>query len=63
MHMNNQRNALHEVVPFVQFKRTKKHTWWKIATLLKVTLLHGCYSCFLNCSNGAKLHKASQITK
>ena len=31
------------------------------ATLLKVTLLHGCYSRFLNCTNGTKLRKASHI--
>ena len=30
------------------------------ATLLKVALLHGCISHFLNCTNGTKLRKASQ---
>ena len=25
--------------------------------LLKVTLLHGCFSCFLNCTNGTKRRK------
>ena len=29
----------------------------KPATLLKVTLLHGCFSRFLNCTNGTKLRK------
>ena len=29
------------------------------ATLLKVTLLHGCFSHFLNCANGTKLLKVS----
>ena len=28
---------------------------------LKVTLLYGCLSRFLNCTNGTKLHNASQI--
>ena len=30
--------------------------------ILKVTLLHGCFSRFLNCTNGAKSQKASHIT-
>ena len=32
----------------------------KPATLLKVTLLHRCFSRFLNSTNGAKLSKTSQ---
>ena len=31
------------------------------ATLLKVTLLHWCFSCFLNCMNGTKPYKAWQL--
>ena len=31
------------------------------ATLLKVTLLHGCFSRFFNCTNGTKLRNASHI--
>ena len=31
------------------------------ATLLKVKLLHGCFSRFLNCANGTKLCNASHI--
>ena len=31
------------------------------ATLLKVRLLHGCFSRFLNCANRTKSHKASHI--
>ena len=31
----------------------------KPATLLKVTLLHGCFSCSLNFANGTKSRKAS----
>ena len=34
----------------------------KPATLLKVTLLHGCFSRFLNRVNGTKSQKASQIS-
>ena len=32
------------------------------AFLLKVTLLHGCFSCFLNCKNDTKSCKASHMT-
>ena len=32
----------------------------KPAIILKVTL-HGCFSCFLNCTNGTKSSKASYI--
>ena len=40
----------------------QKHLYWKTsATLLKVTILHGCFLCFLNCTNGIKSRKASQI--
>ena len=31
------------------------------ATLLKVTILHGYFSRFLNCTNGTESHKASHI--
>ena len=34
--------------------------WLKPATLLKVTLLRGCFSRLLNCRNGTKTGKASQ---
>ena len=48
-------------------KKIEKHPWrivtlskvagfWP-ATVLKVTLLHGCFSRFLNCTNGTKLRK------
>ena len=33
----------------------------ELVTSLKVTFLHGCFSCFLNCTNGTKSLKASQI--
>ena len=35
----------------------------KPATLLKITLLHGCFSRFLNSTNGTKLGKASHLHK
>ena len=33
----------------------------KLQKALKVTLLHGCISRFLNCTNATKSRKASQI--
>ena len=59
-------DALRDLVPFVQFKKREKHPWMSVtfskmagqpATLLKVTLLHGCFSRFLNCTNGTKSRK------
>ena len=46
-------------MPFVQFKKREKHPWRSVillypATLLKITILHGCFSRFLNCRNRAK---------
>ena len=31
------------------------------APALKVKLLHGCFLCFLNCTNGTKSRKASHM--
>ena len=59
--------AMHDLVPFVQFKKSEKHLWASVtfrlppAALLKVTLLHMCFSCFLNCTNGTKSRKASHM--
>ena len=57
-------DVLHDLVPFAQLKKREKHPWRSItfskvagferATLLKVTLLHGCFSRFLICTNGTK---------
>ena len=33
----------------------------KLQALLKVTLLHGCFSCFLNCAHGTKSRNAPYI--
>ena len=33
----------------------------KLQVVIKVTLLHGCFSHFLNCGNGTKSRKASHI--
>ena len=61
--------ALRDFVPFVQFKKREKHPWRSVtfscrltpATLLKVTHLHGCFSRFLNCTNGSRSRKAPQL--
>ena len=45
-------DALHDLVPFVQFKEREKQPWGsdtfslKLATLLKVSLVHGCFYLF-----------------
>ena len=41
----------------------KSYICWLLqpATLLKVTLLHGCFARFLNCTNGTKSRNASHI--
>ena len=50
-------DALRNLVYFVQFKNREKHSWKSViflvkpATLLKLTLLHGSFSRFLNCTN------------
>ena len=59
-------DALHDLVQFVQFKEREKHPW-RSATFcknarLKVTLLHGCFSRFLNCKNSTKSGNASHWT-
>ena len=63
-------DALRDLVPYVQFQKSKKHprrgaTFGKLeaqpATLLKVTLFDGYFSRFLNCTNGPKSRKTSHI--
>ena len=43
--------------------KNMKENPWESATLLKVTLLHGCFSCFLNCTNGTKSRNVPQFLK
>ena len=59
---------MRDLVPFVQFKKREKHPWRSVnfskdtgKSLVK--LLHGCFSRFLNCSNGTKSRNASHISK
>ena len=49
-----------DLVPFVQFKN-EKTLMEECYFLLKVTLLHGCFSRFINCTNGTKSCNASLI--
>ena len=63
-------DALRDLVPFVQFKKREKHpcrsfnfskvAGFKPTTLLELTLLHGRFSRFLNCTNGTKSRNAPQ---
>ena len=65
-------DALRDFVPFVQFKKREKHPWRSVtfskvasfwpAVSLKVTLLHGCLSRFLNCTNDTKSRNTSKET-
>ena len=57
-------DALHDLVQFVQFKKRGKYPRKNVtrpATLRKLTLLHGCFSGFLNCTNGTKSRNSSHI--
>ena len=63
-------DALRDLVPFVQLKKRQKHPWMSVtfikvvqkpATSLKVTLLHGCFPSFQDCTIGTKLRKRSQM--
>ena len=66
-------SALRNLVRFVHFKKHEKHRWRSVsfskvagcrpkpATLLKLTLLHGSFSRFINCTNGTKSPNASHI--
>ena len=57
---------MRDLVRFMQFKK-RKNTHGELlllvklqaATLIKVTLPHGCFSRFLNCTNSTKSRKAS----
>ena len=59
-------DALRDLVPFVHFFKSEEHPWRsvsfsKVAGLQKVTLLHGCFSRFLNCANSTKSRRVSHI--
>ena len=53
-------------IPFVQFKTHEKHPsriLVKLQALLKVTILHGCFSYFLNCTNDTKSRSVTHLSK
>ena len=53
-------DELRNLAPFVQFKNMK-NTHGRVLTLLKVTLLHGCFSRFVNCTNCTKSRNVSHM--
>ena len=60
-------DAFRDLVPFIQFKNMK-NAHGKVlllvklgCNLVKVALLHGCFSSFLNCTNGTKSCKAPHL--
>ena len=54
-------DILRDLVPFVQFEKHEKHPLSSVLVLLKVTLLHECFSRFLNCINDTRSLNASHI--
>ena len=59
-------DALRDLVPFVKFQKREKHPWrsisfCKVATLIKIKLLHGCFPRFIHYINGTKSCKSSHI--
>ena len=63
--------VLRDLLLFAQFKKSEKQSWRSVTfskvagfepvALLKVTLLHGCFSRFLKCINDTKSRNASQF--
>ena len=54
------------MLPLVQLKKREKHAWRnatfnKVAGFTTLTLIHGCFSRLLNCTNGTKSRKASHM--
>ena len=47
------------MVQFVQFKKREKQPRRSFTFRLKITLLHGCFSRFLNCTIDTKSRNAS----
>ena len=57
-HLYNSNNVKAALLPWRSVTFSKV-TGRNPAFLLKVTLLHGCFSCFLNCANDTKWRNAS----
>ena len=59
-------DALHDLVPFAQFKKRKKHPWRNDTFNTKIITPPWVFPHFLNCGilncrNGSKSRKASRI--
>ena len=55
-------DTLRDLVQFAQFQKREKRPWRRLTLLLlKVTLLHECYSRFLNFTNGTKPRNVTHI--
>ena len=54
-------DVLHDLVPFAQVKKRENTHTGVLLLVLKVTVLHGCFSSFLNWTNGTKLCKTSYM--
>ena len=50
-------DVLSDLTLFVQIKKREIHPWRSVT----LTLLHGCFSRFLICTNGTKLRNASHM--
>ena len=61
------RDALRCLVPFVPFQKREKQAWRSVTFSkvagLKVRLLHGCFSRFLDCKNDTKSRKALYVNQ
>ena len=51
-------DMLHDLVPSIQFYKREKHPWRSVS---KVTLLHGWFARFSNCTDRTKSRNASHI--
>ena len=66
-HKFNKCDASRDLAPFLQFKKHETHPWRSVTFSkvtgfsLKVTFLHGCFSRFLDCTNGTKSRNAPHI--
>ena len=54
-------DVLRDLVPFKQFQKREKHPWRSVTFILEVTLVHGYFSRFLNCTNCTKSRNLSQV--
>ena len=53
-------STLRDLVPFVQFKKREEHPRRSV-NFTNLALLHGCFSRFLNCTNGTKSRNAPHV--